>query len=285
MDKNDIILETKDLFFSYDGEKKPALNGLNIQIKKGKKTALMGANGSGKSTFFLTCNGILKPQKGSVFWEGKLLTYKKKDLLDIRSKVGIVFQDPDNQLFSASVEQEISFGPFNMGRKEEQVKNEVEQIIEQLHITPFSKKPTHALSGGQKKIVSIADILVMHPKLMILDEPQTALDPKHEDLVNEIIEKLTQEGITVLVATHNVDFAYEWADEIILLKDGQTVCQGTPQEVFSNEVILQETNLKTPKLLQIYKSLLRHGKIRPPKEGHKIAQFPRNFKELEALFE
>lgn len=285
MNENNIILETKDLYYSYDGEKKPALNGLNIQIKKGMKTALMGANGSGKSTFFLTCNGIIKPQRGSVYWEGKPYVYEKKELLEIRSRVGIVFQDPDNQLFSASVEQEISFGPFNLGQSEKQVRKEVDEVIEKLNITPFSKKPTHALSGGQKKIVSIADILVMHPALMILDEPQTALDPKQEELVNGIIKKLTTEGITVLVATHNVDFAYEWADEVILLKDGQNVCHGTPQQVFSNHKILEETNLKVPNLVLIYQSLLKHGKIKSSNEENNIEQMPRNFLELEALFQ
>jgi len=277
MEQQEIILKAKNLVFSYDGEKKPALNGLSLEIKKGKRTALMGANGSGKSTFFLCCNGILKPKKGSLYWEGESYSYDKKFLLDLRSKVGIVFQDPDNQLFSASVQQEISFGPFNMGIEIEKIKEDVKLVMDDLGITPFSQKPTHALSGGQKKIVSIADILVMHPKLMILDEPQTALDPKHEDLVHEIVNRLSSQGITVLIATHDVDFAYEWADDVILLKDGQAILQGSPEEVFSNKQVLQETNLKVPNVLHIYQSL---------RESNKIAQTdftPRNWNELEKL--
>ena len=118
----------------------------------------MGANGSGKSTFFLCCNGILRPQKGDILFHGKPVSYKRKELLALRSKVGIVFQDPDKQLFSASVEQEISFGILNLGVAKEQARTEVEQVMEELEIVPFRKRPVHALSGGQKKQVSIADI-------------------------------------------------------------------------------------------------------------------------------
>ena len=160
---NEVILKAEDLYYSYDDENTHSLNGLSLEIKRGRKIAFMGANGSGKSTFFLSCMGILKPQKGTLYYKGEPYQYDKKGLLDLRSKVGIVFQDPDNQLFSASVYQEISFGILNLGVPEEEAKQEVEKVIDHLEITPFRHKPTHALSGGQKKQVSIADILVMHP--------------------------------------------------------------------------------------------------------------------------
>ena len=151
----DIILKAEDLYFSYDDDNSHSLNGLSLEIKRGQKIAVMGANGSGKSTFFLCCTGIHKPQKGKLYLDGQEVKYNKKGLLDLRSKVGIVFQDPDNQLFSASVYQEISFGILNLGVSEEQAKKEVEEVIDYLEITPFRSKPTHALSGGQKKQVSI----------------------------------------------------------------------------------------------------------------------------------
>lgn len=256
---SDIILKAEDLHFSYDDEQSHSLNGLSLEIKKGQKIAFMGANGSGKSTFFLCCTGILRPQKGKLFFHNKELTYKKKDLLDLRSKIGIVFQDPDNQLFSASVYQEISFGPLNLGHSEEEVKKEVEEVIDYLEITPFRHKPTHALSGGQKKQVSIADILVMKPEIIILDEPAAALDPKHTTMVNHIVEQMTQNGITVLMATHDVNYAYEWADEVILFHEGKVLIHGTPAQVFGNRGALKQTNLEPPAVLELFESLCRKG--------------------------
>ena len=256
---SDIILKAENLYFSYDDEQSHSLNGLSLEIKKGQKIAFMGANGSGKSTFFLCCTGILKPQKGKLFFHNKEVTYKKKELLDLRSKIGIVFQDPDNQLFSASVYQEISFGPLNLGHSEEQTKKEVEQVIDYLEITPFRHKPTHALSGGQKKQVSIADILVMKPEIIILDEPAAALDPKHTTMVNHIVEQMTQNGITVLMATHDVNYAYEWADEVLLFHEGKVLMHGTPAQVFGNRGALKQTNLEPPAVLELFESLCRKG--------------------------
>ena len=256
---SDIILKAEDLYFSYDDEQSHSLNGLSLEIKKGQKIAFMGANGSGKSTFFLCCTGILKPQKGKLFFHNKEVTYKKKELLDLRSKIGIVFQDPDNQLFSASVYQEISFGPLNLGHSEEETKKEVEEVIDYLEITPFRHKPTHALSGGQKKQVSIADILVMKPEIIILDEPAAALDHKHTTMVNHIVDQMTQNGITVLMATHDVNYAYEWADEILLFHEGKVLMHGTPAQVFSNRGVLKQTNLEPPAVLELFESLCRKG--------------------------
>lgn len=256
---SDIILRAENLYYSYDDEQSHSLNGLSLEIKKGQKIAFMGANGSGKSTFFLCCTGILKPQKGKLFFHNKEITYKKKELLDLRSKIGIVFQDPDNQLFSASVYQEISFGPLNLGHSEEETKKEVEEVIDYLEITPFRHKPTHALSGGQKKQVSIADILVMKPEIIILDEPAAALDPKHTTMVNHIVEQMTQNGITVLMATHDVNYAYEWADEVLLFHEGKVLMHGTPAQVFGNRGALKQTNLEPPAVLELFESLCRKG--------------------------
>lgn len=255
----DIILKADDLYFSYEGEKSHSLNGLSLEIGRGKKIAFMGANGSGKSTFFLCCNGILKPSKGTLYLDGKPYDYSRQGLLKLRQRVGIVFQDPDNQLFSASVYQEISFGILNLGVPEEEAKREVEAVIEKLEITPFRHKPTHALSGGQKKQVSIADILVMHPDIIILDEPAAALDPKHTTLVNRIVNQLTEEGITVMMSTHDVNYALQWADQIFLFKEGRVLKSGDPVQVFSDKQLLLETNLEQPAVLELFYSLCRKG--------------------------
>lgn len=257
--ENDMILKAEDVFFTYEGEKKHSLNGLSLEIRRGQKIAFMGANGSGKSTFFLCCNGILRPSKGMIYFNGKPLSYSKKGLIELRSRVGIVFQDPDNQLFSASVYQEISFGPLNMGIPKLKVQENVEKVIAAMEIQPFRHKPTHALSGGQKKQVSIADILVMNPEIIILDEPYAALDPKHNSMVNDIISQLSKTGMTVLVSTHDVDYALSWADKVIVLKDGQVLASGTPEEVFSNEDLLEQANLTQPVTMKIFNSLCSEG--------------------------
>lgn len=263
----DVILKAENLCYSYEGEEN-ALNGLSLEIERGRKVAVMGSNGSGKSTFFLCCNGIRRPDSGRLWFDGKEVTYDRKSLLALRSKVGIVFQDPDNQLFSASVYQEISFGILNLGVPEQEARQEVEGVIDYLEITPFRDKPAHALSGGQKKQVSIADILVMHPELIILDEPAAALDPKHTAMVEKIVDRLTEEGITVMMATHDVDYAYRWADEILLFHQGRLLAQGTPREVFRRKDLLEQTNLRQPGVLELWDSLTAAGILRgePPRD-------------------
>lgn len=251
----DIILKAENLYYSYDDDNSHSLNGLSLEIKKGQKIAVMGANGSGKSTFFLCCTGILKPQKGHLFFKGKKYAYDKKSLLDLRSKVGIVFQDPDNQLFCASVAGEISFGLYNLGLDEEEIRRRVDAVCQKLSITPFRDKPTHFLSGGQKKRVSIADILVMRPSLLILDEPFSALDPKHAQMIDEILSQLAREGITVVIATHNAAQAYRWADRVVILHNGRIQAQGTPEEIFCDQALLQRTSLVPPEILTISRAL------------------------------
>lgn len=259
---NDIILKTEDLYFSYDDEKTFSLNGLSLEIRRGRKIAVMGANGSGKSTFFLCCNGVHRPCRGTVFFHGEPVEYTRKGLIRLRRNVGIVFQDPDNQLFSASVCQEISFGLLNLGVSEEETRREVEQIMDEMDITPYRDRPTHALSGGQKKQVSIADILVMKPEIVILDEPTAALDPKHTALVNKAVNRMTDAGITVMMATHDVDFALEWADEVIVFKDGKAAAHGSPIDIFQDPALLRETNLEQPVVLQLYGSLKKNGLLK-----------------------
>lgn len=259
---NDIIIQAQNLHFAYeDGTK--ALHGIDLSIRKGRKIAFMGANGSGKSTFFLCLNGIHKPQEGTLYYNGEPYDYSRKGLLKLRSKIGIVFQDPDNQLFSASVYQEISFGILNLGASEEKARNEVEKVISQLEITPFRSKPTHALSGGQKKQVSIADILVMNPDVIIFDEPAAALDPKHTTLVNRLIDTLTDAGITVIISTHDVDFALRWADDVVLFKDGKILAEGSPEDIFVNKSILSQTNLEPPAVVLLFEDLCKKEILNP----------------------
>lgn len=262
MDHNENwVIEAQDVSFTYEGNEEKALDGLELKIRRGSRVAFMGGNGSGKSTFFLCLNGIRKPDSGRICIDGKPIEYTRKGLLDVRGKVGIVFQEPDNQLFSASVYEEISFGILNLGADEETARREVEQVIGELEITPFKDRPAHALSGGQKKQVAIADILVMHPEIMILDEPAAALDPAHTRKVHQIVDRLTGKGITVLMATHDMDYAYRWADEIVLMHEGRVLRQGTPEAVCSDRAALREAGLEPPSVLRLWEFLQDKGMI------------------------
>lgn len=276
---NESIISAKDLYYTYDGEPTPALNGLSLEIRQGEKVAVMGANGSGKSTFFLCLNGILRPQQGTLSFRGIPYSYKRKELLNLRSKIGIVFQDPDDQLFSASVRQEISFGILNLGADSRTACKETEKIMDALDITDFKDRPTHALSGGQKKQVAIAGILVMHPDVVILDEPAAALDPKHTSLVNGIMDQMTKAGITVLISTHDPDHAFSWADKVILFHHGKVLKSGSPTEVFADHPALKAANLSKPAVLSMFESLRRKEII---SAGTPI---PKSLTELEQIIE
>ena len=257
----DWVIEAENLSYSYEENDRKALDGLSVRIGRGRKVAFMGGNGSGKSTFFLCLNGILRPDEGRVLIDGEPVSYTRKGLLDVRKKVGIVFQEPDNQLFSASVFQEISFGILNLGVDEETARREVEKVIRELEITPFQNRPAHALSGGQKKQVAIADILVMHPEIMILDEPASALDAAHTKKVHELIRGLTEQGITVLMSLHDIDYAWAWADEIVLMHEGKVMKQGTPREVCEDEEALKKAGLARPGVLRISEKLKGRGML------------------------
>lgn len=268
-----IIEIDKLVYFYEDGTK--ALDEISLTIRKGERVAFVGGNGSGKSTLFLCLNGILKPQSGRILYSGELISYKRKELLKLRSKVGIVFQDPDNQLFASSVYQEISFGVCNLGAEEEEVRQRVDKVILELGITPFKDKPTHALSGGQKKQVALADILVMEPEVLIMDEPVSALDPLHTNMLHQKLKELPEKGITVIVATHDMGFALEWADRVIVLKDGKVRREGLPAEVFCEEQLLKETDLCQPEIIRLF------HKLTDRKILDKGLPVPKNLKELE----
>ena len=261
---NDLILEARHVSYSYGSGETPSLKDLSLSIRRGRRTAVMGANGSGKSTFFLCCNGILRPDEGQIYYNGQPLSYRKKDLLSLREKVGIVFQDPDMQLFCASVYQEISFGPLNLGLPREEAAREVEAVIRRLGITPFRHRPAHALSGGQQKQVALADILVMHPELLILDEPFAALDPSHVHIIRDMIRDLEKDSspsgpLTVVIATHDTDFALEWADEVILFSEGQVLAQGAPASVLTDRELLARASLDLPGVIKVFESLQAAG--------------------------
>lgn len=267
------ILEIEKLEYCYpDGTQ--ALRGINCKIEKGKKIAVVGVNGSGKSTLFLCLNGVLPVKHGSIKFQGEEIRYDKKSLMKLRQKLGIVFQNPETMLFSSNVYQEVSFGPMNLNLPKEEVESLVQSSLTEVNMWDYREKAVHFLSYGQKKRVSIADILAMRPELMILDEPSSSLDPKHARQLMELLEQLHQKGITVILSTHDVNLAYAWADEVIAMKDGNILMQGETIKVFSEKEILEACYLEQPHVLQMYYALLEKQLI------EKDGKFPRNEKEL-----
>jgi len=242
------ILEARDLHYTYsDGTQ--ALKGLTLGIKQGKTTAVLGGNGAGKSTLFLSLNGIYKPTTGAVLFKGLPLDYSRKGLKNLRKSVGIVFQDPDSQLFSANVYQDISFWAVNMKLPAEEVRKRVNIAMEQTGITHLKDKPTHCLSFGQKKRVAIAGVLAMEPEVLVLDEPTAGLDPMGVSEIMKLLREIQQElGLSVVIATHDIDIIPLYCDYTYVLDQGKIVLAGTPKEVFGQPDGLREVNLRLPRI-------------------------------------
>ena len=256
--KSEPILEAREISFSYTDNTR-ALDKISLSIPRGKKTAFLGPNGAGKTTLFLHFNGILKPEQGKICYDGQEVRYNHTPLLNLRKNVGIVFQDPETQLFSASVWQEISFGPVNLGLSKEKVWERVNQAMAETGITDLKDKPTHFLSYGQKKRVAIADILAMQPKVLICDEPTAWLDTKYAAQIMELFGEINRTGVTIIFSTHDVDLAYSWADYIFLMKNGMVIGEGVPEHIFYNHQLLTEAELERPWLIDIYEELKRKG--------------------------
>ena len=257
---SEYIIEAQNIVYQYpDGTK--ALKGITMKIEKGKKIAILGSNGAGKSTLFLHLNGILKPSKGKIFFKEKEVKYNHSALMELRKNVGIVFQDPETQLFSASVYGEVSFGAINLKLSENVVRDRVDKALLDTGVYHLKDKATHFLSYGQKKRVSIADILVMGPEVVIFDEPTASLDPKHTLRILDLFDDINKQGTTIILSTHDVDAAYGWADYFFIMKDGVVVKEGLPEEVFQDDELLDSTELVKPYVLEIFNELQKAGYI------------------------
>lgn len=245
---NDNILEVKDLHYIYaDGTQ--ALKGVNIGIKRGKTIAVLGSNGTGKTTLMLTLNGILKPSSGKVLFNKEPLDYSPKGLKELRKRVGIVFQEPDNQLFSASVYQDISFGVMNMKLPKEEVHKKVNSAMLRTGISHLKDKPTHCLSFGQKKRVAIAGVLAMEPEVLVLDEPTAGLDPLGVSEIMKLFLEIQRElGISIVMSTHDIDIVPLYCNWVYVINEGETVLEGTPKEVFAKKEVIRKAHLRLPRI-------------------------------------
>lgn len=232
------LLELDNIFYGYPGQaSKMALQGANLCLPAGLKVALIGRNGCGKSTLLLHCNGILKPTRGQVRLAGQPITYDRRSLYELRRRVGLVLQNPDDQLFSASVAQDLSFGPLNLGLNEAETRRRIQAAAELCHITELLERPTHALSGGEKVRVALAGVLAMEPELLIADEVTSNLDPWMRRQIFEIFQELVAQGKTVLLATHEVELAHRWADLLVVMANGRVLAAAPPAQILADPMI------------------------------------------------
>lgn len=239
------ILETRNLTFEYPN-KTMALCDVSLSIPCGKKTVILGPNGSGKSTLFLHFNGVLKPKSGEVLYSGKRVDYSSKVLADLRANVSVVLQNPDDQIFSATVEEDVAFGPLNLSLGMGEIEKRVDEALHWVGLEGYREKPTQQLSFGERKRVALAGSLAMKPKVLIMDEPTAGLDFEMMHELMELSDELNYRGLTVVISTHDVETAYEWADEVRALKMGRLVFSGKPEEFFEDGELLHELGMMPP---------------------------------------
>ena len=267
---NEYIIKAEALGYTYDADvsdgtavkKPPALRGVTLGIRRGEYVAVLGHNGSGKSTLAKLLNMILTPTEGKIYIDGIDVTaedFTEDDVYEVRKKVGMVFQNPDNQLVATVVEEDVAFGPENLGLPREEIRRRVNSSLALVGMTEYAHHAPHKLSGGQKQRVAIAGIIAMRPDVIIFDESTAMLDPIGRRDVVGIMERLNrEEGITVINITHYMDEATR-ADRVVVMNDGEMLRDGTPREVFSDTDMLHRVGLEAPQGVELIDTLRAHG--------------------------
>jgi len=257
----DKIISVQNITFAYTREEGTetvkAIDGVSFEIEPGSFTAIIGKNGSGKSTLAKNLNGLLLPTEGDIL----VADYNTKDdahIWDVRQTAGMVFQNPDNQLVSAIVEDDVAFGPENLGVDPQEIRQRVDQALEAVNMGQFKNKAPHLLSGGQKQRIAIAGVVAMKPRCIIFDEPTAMLDPKGRNEIMAIIDELHQEGITVVLITHFMEEAVR-ADRVIIMNEGKLLLDGTPAEVFAQGQLMKSVNLDVPPIVELADELRAVG--------------------------
>ena len=257
-----VMIETRDLTYTYpapEGEQNPpALRDVTVEIEKGSFTVVLGHNGSGKSTFAKHLNAVLLPCGGAVYVDG-MDTRDEKLLLEIRRRTGMVFQNPDNQIVANVVEEDVAFGPENLGVPTAEIRRRVDDALAAVGMEQFASHAPHLLSGGQKQRIAIAGILAMEPECIVLDEATAMLDPAgRREVIDTVLRLNREQGITVVLITHHMVEA-ERADRVIVMNDGEVAMDGTPRQVFSQVERLHELGLAAPDTVELLYRLRRDG--------------------------
>lgn len=268
----DPIIRTEGLSFSYPN-KVLALDSVDMVLERGRKVVFLGPNGAGKSTLFLHFNGILRPRSGKVLFEGRELKYDKRSLSSLREKVGMVLQNPDDQIFSTTVEEDVAFGPMNLRLPREEVERRIDEALHLVWLEDLRERPTQQLSFGQRKRVSLAGALAMRPKVLIMDEPTAGLDPEMVHELMELSDELNHRGMTMVMSTHDIETAYQWADEMKVMDQGKVVFSGTPEELFADQRLVDQLRL-VPPFPVLMNQQLHHRRACP------LEPLPKNLMEL-----
>ena len=256
------VLELEHVSYTYpDGPK--AVEDLNVRIAKGERAAVLGGNGAGKSTFFLLACGILQPDEGCVKCGGRQMTQKKKDLLEQYRRIGVVFQEAENQILAVTVEAEVSFGPMNLGLPSTEVARRTTGALSQMGLQDYGARSPQYLSGGEKKRVTIADILAMEPDVILFDEPTASLDPENVARLERTLDQLSEAGIALLVSTHDVDFAARFAARGLVFSCGHLIADGAMTKIFADAALLAQAGLRKPYLYQAAEALRPGGAAYP----------------------
>lgn len=257
----DSIIKIENLIFEYKKDDETAanraINGVSLEIERGSFTAILGKNGSGKSTLAKNLNGLLLPTEGVIYVNG-FNTADDEHIWDVRQSAGMVFQNPDNQLVSAIVEDDVAFGPENLGVAPQEIRRRVDKALADVNMGAFRGKAPHLLSGGQKQRIAIAGVVAMKPSCIIFDEPTAMLDPKGRGEIMAIIKELNGEGITVILITHFMEEAVN-ADRVIIMHEGEVFLDGTPSEVFARGEKVKSVNLDVPLAVELAARLRQRG--------------------------
>jgi cobalt/nickel transport system ATP-binding protein len=252
------IITVKDVKFSYPAGVK-AISDVSLQIHRGERVALLGPNGSGKSTLILLIAGLLTPLKGEIKVFGE--DTKSKSFKQVRQKIGIVFQDPDDQLFNQTVIEDVAYGPRNLGLPQESIQSRCEHILEDIGISHLKDRPPHRLSFGEKKKVSLATALVLKPELLILDEPTANLDLHSRRALIDLLNELNAEGTTIIISTHDVEALPELADRVIVVAHGSLLGGGEMHQVLQDAALLESAGLELPSIARLFTRLKGLGLI------------------------
>ena len=250
------MIELKHVSFSYD-DKHKILDDISMKLGQDNQSVIgiIGHNGAGKSTLFLNLVGELRPTAGEILVDGKKVDYSKKGLRDLRRKVGIVFQNSDQQIFYSIVKNDVAFALRNLKVSNDEIKQRVERVLCELDISNLKDQPIQYLSGGQKKRVAIAGIMVIGSEWILLDEPTSGLDPDGRLRMKKLIKKLIANGQKIILSSHDMDFMYEMCDYFYLLGNNQILKEGNRENVFNDEQLLKENNLEQPWLVKIHQKL------------------------------
>ena len=250
------IIEIKNVSYNYteDDAEYTAVNNVTLNIERGSFTVILGHNGSGKSTLAKMLNGLNKPSSGDILVDGINTKDENTEIL-VKRKVGMLFQNPDNQLVASIVEEDVAFGPENLGLKPDEIRKRVDDALNAVGMYEFRNSTPHHLSGGQKQRVAIAGIIALQPECLVLDEPPAMLDPKgRAEIINTVLRLNKEQGITVVLITHYMEEA-QYADRVLVMNDGEFIADGTPKEIFKNVVMLKEVGLDVPQTTELLYAL------------------------------